>query len=45
MIVEQDVIYGKTVVPPVESMRASLSYLKTVLSNLGSTDQLAAKRA
>jgi len=45
MIVEQDVIYGKTVVPPVESMRTSLSYLRTVLSNLGSTNQLAAKRA
>lgn len=31
-VVEQDVIYGKTVVPPVESMRASLSYLKNVPS-------------
>lgn len=35
-IVEQDVIYGKTLVPPVESMRASLTYLKNVLSNLRS---------
>jgi inosose dehydratase len=40
-IVEQDVIYGKTVVPPVESMRASLSYLKNVVSNLSSERQLA----
>lgn len=31
-IVEQDVIYGKTVVPPVESMRASLRYLKNIPS-------------
>ncbi len=38
-IVEQDVIYGKTIVPPVESMRASLSYLKNVLSNLESASQ------
>ncbi len=35
-IVEQDVIYGKTLVPPVESMRASLTYLNNVLSNLRS---------
>lgn len=34
MIVEQDVIYGKTQVPPVESMRGSLAYLKTVLAKL-----------
>ncbi|HEV2305669.1 MAG TPA: TIM barrel protein [Candidatus Acidoferrales bacterium] len=39
-IVEQDVIYGKTAVPPVESMRASLSYLKNVVSNLSSARQL-----
>jgi hypothetical protein len=36
MVVEQDVIYGKTAVPPVESMRNSLSYLKKTLSNLDS---------
>lgn len=36
MIVEQDVIYGKTAVPPVESMRNSLNYLKKTLSNLDS---------
>ena len=35
-IVEQDVIYGKTAVPPAESMRASLHYLKSVLSGLES---------
>lgn len=35
-IVEQDVIYGKTVVPPVESMRTSLSYLKNVTSTISS---------
>jgi inosose dehydratase len=29
-IVEQDVIYGKTLVPPMQSMRASLSYLKNI---------------
>ena len=39
-IVEQDVIYGKTVIPPVESMRASLSYLKNVVSNLSSARKL-----
>ncbi|HEV2304187.1 MAG TPA: TIM barrel protein [Candidatus Acidoferrales bacterium] len=39
-VVEQDVIYGKTVVPPVESMRASLGYLKNVVSNLSSARQL-----
>ncbi|HEV2223520.1 MAG TPA: TIM barrel protein [Candidatus Acidoferrales bacterium] len=33
-IVEQDVIYGKTIVPPAESMRGSLSYLKNVVSKL-----------
>jgi inosose dehydratase len=41
MIVEQDVIYGRTVVPPAESMRASLSYLKNVVSSLESVSQLA----
>lgn len=40
-IVEQDVIYGKTIVPPAESMRASLSYLKNIVSNLSSARQLA----
>ncbi|MGA7091198.1 MAG: TIM barrel protein [Candidatus Acidiferrales bacterium] len=40
-IVEQDVIYGKTAISPVESMRASLSYLKTVLSNLSRAHRLA----
>ena len=40
-IVEQDVIYGKTIVPPAESMRASLSYLKNVVSDLSSARQLA----
>ena len=33
-IVEQDVIYGKTTVPPVESMRLSLEYLKDVIATL-----------
>jgi inosose dehydratase len=42
MVVEQDVIYGKTVVPPVESMRASLSYLKKLVASLESSNQLAA---
>lgn len=44
-VVEQDVIYGKTTVPPVESMCASLSYLKNVVSNLDSASQLAATNA
>ncbi|MHB8413600.1 MAG: TIM barrel protein [Candidatus Acidiferrales bacterium] len=44
MVVEQDVIYGKTVVAPVESMRASLSYLKNLVSNLESASQLGAKQ-
>ncbi len=34
VVVEQDVIYGKTAVAPVESMRASLDYLKNVISKL-----------
>jgi len=33
-IVEQDVIYGKTAVPSVESMRSSLEYLKDVIAML-----------
>ncbi|MGB8456271.1 MAG: TIM barrel protein [Candidatus Acidiferrum sp.] len=37
MVVEQDVIYGETLVPPVESMRANLRYLKKLLSKLEST--------
>jgi inosose dehydratase len=45
MVVEQDVIYGKTVVPPAESMRSSLTYLKALASNLESKQQIAAKRA
>lgn len=45
MVVEQDVIYGKTAVPPVESMRTSLVYLKKVLSDLESGRQVAAKIA
>ena len=35
-IVEQDVIYGKALVPPMESMRASLSYLKNIVSTISS---------
>ncbi len=34
-VVEQDVIFGQTKVPPVESMRASLQYLKQVVSAAG----------
>ena len=34
MVVEQDVIYGKTKSPPVESMRASLTYLKNTMAHL-----------
>lgn len=43
MVVEQDVIYGQTAIPPAESMRASLSYLKNLVSNLESAKRLAAK--
>lgn len=43
MVVEQDVIYGKTTVPPVESMRTSLDYLKGVLSDLESARKVAAR--
>lgn len=39
-IVEQDVIYGKTVIPPVESMRASLSYVRNIVSKLSSAGPL-----
>lgn len=34
MVVEQDVKFGATVVPPVESVAASLRYLEGVVSNL-----------
>lgn len=43
-IVEQDVIYGKTSVAPVESMRASLSYLKNVVSKIDSPSQASKPR-
>ncbi len=43
-IVEQDVIYGKTFVPPVESMKASLDYLKGVLFKLDSASHRAETR-
>jgi len=33
-VVEQDVIYGRTTVPPADSMRASLGYLNRVLLSL-----------
>lgn len=33
-IVEQDVIYGKTTVPPLDSMRVSLDYLKDVIAKI-----------
>lgn len=33
-IVEQDVIYGKTTVPPVDSMRISLDHLKGVIAKV-----------
>jgi len=44
-IVEQDVIYGKTAVAPVESMRASLDYLKKVISKLDSSADIAKQTA
>jgi inosose dehydratase len=45
VVVEQDVIYGKTAVPPVESMRASLDYLKGVISKLESSASTTRKKA
>lgn len=45
MVVEQDVIYGQTEIPPVESMRNSLNYLKNVIAKLDSSKQSAAKLA
>jgi inosose dehydratase len=45
MIVEQDVIYGQTKVPPVETMRSSLNYLKGVVSRLESAEQASTNRA
>jgi inosose dehydratase len=35
MVVEQDIIYGKSAIPPVESMRTSLQHLKAVASGTG----------
>jgi len=36
-IVEQDVIFGKSAVPPVENMRWSLGYLREVMATLGAS--------
>lgn len=44
MVVEQDVIYDKTKIPPVESMCSSLKYLKNVVSSLESSIPLAAQK-
>jgi inosose dehydratase len=44
-IVEQDVIYGKTLASPVESMGASLSYLRNVVGELDSACRAAKTRA
>jgi hypothetical protein len=35
MVVEQDITYGATVVPPVESVAASLKYLQKVSTAFG----------
>jgi inosose dehydratase len=40
-VVEQDVVYGKTSIPPVESMRASLNYLNKVISMMDSSASVA----
>jgi inosose dehydratase len=37
-VVEQDVIYGKAALPPRESMRASLQYLRKILAALNDPD-------
>jgi len=44
LVVEQDVIYGKAAIPPVESMRASLDYLKKVISKLESSVSIAQQK-
>jgi inosose dehydratase len=36
-VVEQDIIYGKSAIPPVESMRTSLDYLTEIASGNGQT--------
>jgi inosose dehydratase len=43
-IVEQDVIFGKTAIPPAESMRASLDYLKEVMSKLDFSEGVAKQK-
>ncbi len=43
-IVEQDVIFGKTSVPPVDSMRESLEYLREVVSRIESARESANTR-
>lgn len=45
MVVEQDVIYSKWKIPPVESMRSSVNYLKSVVSILESSGILAAQKS
>jgi len=37
-VVEQDIIYGKSAIPPVESMRISLRYLTEIASGNGHTN-------
>jgi inosose dehydratase len=44
-VVEQDVIYGKTAIPPLESMGASLHYLKKIISKLDSAVSTAKPKA
>ena len=45
VVVEQDVIYGQTAAHPVESMRASLDYLKTLISKVESSVSIAKQKA
>ena len=44
MVVEQDVIYGQTKIPPVDSMRSSLKYLKNVVAGLESSIPVAEQK-
>lgn len=44
MLVEHGVIYGKFKIPPVESMRSSLNYLKGVASHLQASRSVAQKQ-
>jgi inosose dehydratase len=45
VVAEQDVIYGKTKVPPADSMHAGLDYLKKVISNVDASARVSTQKA